>query len=173
MPHEDWKQIPDFPDYLVSNLGRVYNTRTDRVMAESRTLQGDHKVTLSANGERVTRSVRVLVAEAFVPRPYSDRSFHKSAIPDTVIVLDNNQDNITSYNLAWRPRWFAHKYARQFKQEHPRNYLDTPVQNLNTGALYNSIFEAGVKEGMLFNDIFKSAEVGNYIYPNDVQFIFP
>ena len=142
-------------------------------MAESRTLQGDHKVTLSVGGERVTRSVRVLVAEAFVPKPPIGPGFHKSAIPDTVIMLDNDQDNVTSYNLAWRPRWFAHKYARQFKQEQPLNYLTKPVENLTTGKVYSSIVEACTEEGLLFNDVFKSATTGISVYPTNATFIYP
>lgn len=173
MPQEQWTHIFGFEDYLISNLGQVYNTRTESIMAESRTLQGDSKVTLSVDGERVTRSVRVLVAEAFVPKPPVSPGFHKSAIPDTVIVLDNNQRNVTSYNLAWRPRWFAHKYARQFKQEHPPYYYTRPVENVDTGALYNSIVDAGMKEGLLFNDIFKSATTGFSVYPLHHTFIFP
>lgn len=172
MPEEQWEHIQGFPEYLVSNVGRVYNCRTNSVMAESRTLQGDHKVTLSSQGQRVTRSVRVLVAEAFVPLPLSGSGFHQSAIPDTVIVLDNDQEHLASYNLAWRPRWFAHKYARQFKQELPLYYADKPVKNLTTDKLYSSIIGAGITEGLLFNDIFKSAQAGVKVYPIDAIFVF-
>ena len=172
MSAETWKPIPDFPEYWVSDYGRVYNTKTERLMAESRTLQGDSKVTLSSNGERVTRSVRVLVAEAFVPKPPSAPGFHKSAIPDTVIMLDNDQTNVTSYNLAWRPRWFAHKYARQFKQDIPGEYLNIPVMNLATRHRYSCIVEAAIKEGLLFNDVFKSATAGIEVYPTSNHYVF-
>jgi len=173
MSQERWKPITDFPYYLISDLGNVYNVKTESVMAKSRTIQGDLKVTLSSNGTRVTRSIRVLVAEAFVPVPPVGPGFHKSAIPDTVIILDNNQENVIAYNLAWRPRWFAHKYVRQFKQELPDAYHYSPVQNLSTGAIYVSVVEAGIREGLLFNDIFKSAQTRFPIYPNNHTFIFP
>lgn len=172
MDNEQWVHIKEYPTYLISNQGRIYNTRTESVMAVSRTLQGDHKVTLSSSGDRTTRSVRVLVAEAFIPRPFSGPSFHKSAIPDTVIVLDNNQDNVASYNLAWRPRWFAHKYARQFKQEHPSTYFNQPIQNLTSKATYNSIVDAAIREGLLFNDVFKSASTGISVCPGNSTFIW-
>lgn len=173
MPQERWEPIPGFPDYLVSDQGRVYNARTESVMAESRTMQGDLKVTLSRQGERTTRSVRVLVAEAFVAPPPVAPSYHKSARPDTVIVLDNNQDNVASYNLAWRPRWFAHKYARQFKLEHPSHYLNRPIENATTETVYSCVIEAALSEGLLFDDVFKSATTGMSVYPNYHNFIFP
>lgn len=169
---ERWLPIHDHPEYLVSTRGRVYNSRVDAMMSESRTLQGDLKVTLSTGGDRSTRSVRVLVAEAFVPKPITGPGFHKSAIPDTVIVLDNNQDNVASYNLAWRPRWFAHKYTRQFRQEHPEDYYIYPIMNTVTKATYPSIVDAATKEGLLFNDVYKSITSGLSVYPTNSTFIY-
>jgi hypothetical protein len=172
MPEEKWMPISGYPDYLISDVGRVYNRRSESIMAESRTLQGDHKVTLSSMGDRSTRSVRVLVAEAFVPRPPVPPTAHKSAIPNTVIVLDNNQENVASYNLAWRPRWFAHKYARQFNQKHPEAYHHFPVRNERTGVLFSNIIMAATCEGLLFNDVYKSATTGMVVYPTDSTFKF-
>lgn len=172
MPQERWIPIPGYPEYLISDLGRVYNRRTESVMADSRTLQGDRKVTLSSRGERVTRSVRVLVAEAFVAKPPTPPAAHKSAIPNTVIVLDNNQANCASYNLAWRPRWFAHKYARQFQQSHPELYYLQPTRNLRTGEVHANIVAAATDEGLLFNDVYKSISTGMVVYPTNSTFVF-
>ena len=174
MPIENWEPIPDFPDYLVSDRGQIHNSRTERMMALNKTVQGDLKVTLSQEGYRETRSVRVLVAEAFVPKPFSMISFHKSAIPDTVIVLDGDQGNVSAYNLAWRPRWFANQYARQFKmRNYPDDYYNRPVQNLNTRDVYTNVIEAAQREGLLYHDVFRSASTGGTIYPGDLVFIFP
>lgn len=174
MPIEEWSPILDFPDYLISDHGRIHNSRTEKMMALNKTLQGDLKVTLSQDGYRETRSVRVLVATAFVAKPFSRVSFHKSAIPDTVIVLDGDQSNVASYNLAWRPRWFANQYARQFKMSnYPPSYYNRPIQNLTTGALYHSVIQAAQTEGLLYHDVYRSASTGGSIYPGDMVFIFP
>jgi hypothetical protein len=141
-------------------------------MAESTTRQGDLKVTLSKNGERVTRSVRVLVAEAFVAKPPTVEGFHKSSIPDTVIVLDNDKDNLIASNLAWRPAWFAWKYARQFQPSYRPEFYSKRVMNLSTRRTYSSILEAGVTEGLLFDDIFRSAVTGCHIYPTQTNYVF-
>lgn len=173
MPIENWEPIPDHPDYLVSDRGQIYNRRMEKLMSLNTTLQGDLKVTLSDGGERVTRSVRVLVATAFVEKPYYMTTFHKSAIPDTVIVLDGNQENVRAYNLAWRPRWFANQYARQFKVDiYPPEYYDRPVTNVGTGAIYRSIVEAAQTEGLLYHDVHRSASSHKPIYPDDKVFAF-
>jgi hypothetical protein len=174
MPIENWEPIPDHPDYLISDRGQVYNRRMERLMSLNKTMQGDLKVTLSDGGERSTRSVRVLVAEAFVEKPYYMTTFHKSAIPDTVIVLDGNQEHVSAYNLAWRPRWFANQYARQFKVDiYPPEYYDRAVQNIATGAIYSSVIRAAQTEGLLYHDVYRSACSRKAIYPDDKIFIFP
>lgn len=162
---EVWEVIPDHPDYLISSTGRVYNRRTERLMAESKTMQGDLKVTLSTDGERETRSVRVLVAEAFVPKPAIHHADNPSSYPDTVIVLDNKKSNLDPTNLAWRPAWFAQKYARQFQPAYPQEYYTRRIYNAQTKAIYDSILEAGIREGLLFADVLKSASTGLPIYP--------
>ena len=149
---EEWASVPYFPNYSISSFGNVFNHRTDRMMSPSRTLQGDLKVTLVNEKQRVTRSVRVLVAEAFVNPPDlgEDEGY---PVCDTVIVLDGNKENVMADNLAWRPNWFAFKYARQFTQEYPEVYYTRRVANVTRGVYYISILQAGVKEGVLFEDI--------------------
>jgi hypothetical protein len=169
---EEWLPIKDNPDYLISNYGRVYNSRQNQMMAESKTPQGDRKVTLSTNGDRVTRSIRVLVAEAFVAPPEMMPTHHPSAHPDTVIMLDNDQDNVVVWNLAWRPRWFAHKYARQFKVHQPSYYYENIVINVDTIERYANIVAVGTTEGVLFDDVFRSITMGEVVYPTNSRFIF-
>lgn len=174
MPIEHWADIPEHPDYMVSDRGQIYNRRMEKLMSLNKTMQGDLKVTLSDGGERSTRSVRVLVATAFVEKPRWLATYHRSAIPDTVIVLDGDQGNVSAYNLAWRPRWFANQYARQFKVDHyPDAYYTRPVMNLQTGALYHSVIQAAQTEGLLYHDVHRSASTQEEIYPDDKVFTFP
>jgi hypothetical protein len=169
---EEWIPIKGMGNYLINNYGSVYNRRLERLMSESRTMQGDYKVTLSEGGVRLTRSVRVLVAEHFVAKPTISPGFHKSAIPDTVIVLDNDKSNLYYRNLAWRPAWFAQKYSRQFKPVYPSEYYSKQILNLQTGEVYSSIIEAGIKEGVLFDDLLTSALQGVAIYPTRSVYCF-
>lgn len=154
---EQFKPVPDFDNYDIGNYGTVWNTRTNKIQARSLTQHEDLKVTLVNEEGRITFSVRVLVAEAFVD-PEDDKS-------NTVIVLDNDRTNVVYTNLAWRPRWFAWKYSRQCNHDKPEHYVSLPVLNLERNIRYSSIVDCGMKEGLLFDDIWRSINTGDRIYP--------
>jgi len=140
-------------------------------MAKSRTMQGDYKVTLVQYGVRLTRSIRVLVAEAFVDPPYFGPSDY-GVFCDTVIMLDNNKENTFAPNLAWRPSWFAWKYSRQFVEDQPESYYIKRVSNVDNSKGYPSIIDAAIKDGLLFEDVWKSATMGTAVYPTGAHYIF-
>ncbi len=160
MDEELWKTIPEFDNYQISNMGRVYNTKHDHFMRTSFTNFGHVKITLRAEwtGRRFTRSVALLVADAFVEP--------KSIICDQLILLDGDLTNVQATNLAWRPRWFAWKYTRQLRVPQPTHYHNLALCNIVTGAEYESIIEAGMVEGLLFGDIWRSTYQGIPIYPH-------
>lgn len=179
---EEWRQIEEFPLYDVSNLGRIYNRRTEQIMRTSVTNFGHMKVTLTLEGEgrpvtfydknnieqerlekRFTRSVPRLVADAFLGKG--------NILWDQVIILDGNSQNVCVDNLAWRPRTFAWKYTRQLKTQQPRHYETLPVINVNQNVRYNSIVEAGMTEGLLFQDIWRSTYSGDRVFPTGSIFV--
>lgn len=164
MTIEAWRPIPDFPDYKISSLGRVMNLRTERIMRVSRTNYGHLKITLAAEWprERFTRSVAQLVAEAFVEPPTS--------LCDTVVVLDGDLTHVAASNLAWRPGGFAWHYARQLNVRQPRQFEILPVVNTRTGVVYESMVQAGMAEGLLFVDIWRSSYRGDPVFPSDAVF---
>lgn len=142
-----WVPIEDFPNYLISNFGDVMNEYNGRILNLSRTLDGTVKVNLLHEGFHYTRSVKVLVAEAFVKG--------QTSRINTPIQLDGNQENNRADNIVWRSRSFALNYARQFNdvliwQERG------PIRDVETGEIYLSIYDAAVVNGLLFQDIWKS-----------------
>lgn len=161
---EVWVSIVEFPDYKISNLGRIYNERLDSIMRISQTQHGHLKITLVSawDGKRYTRSVAFLVAERFVLRP--------SLIYNQIILLDGDLTNVAAYNLVWRPDWFAWKYARQLRTRQPRYLQNLPVCDVTTGVVYDSITEAGITLGLLFEDIWNSCNSGLKIYPDGAVF---
>lgn len=160
---EQWRTILEFPNYQISNKGRVFNLRTKREMNTSSTNYGHSKITLTDyDGKRYTRSVALLVAQAFVPAP--------NIMCDTLMVLDGNLDNVDATNLAWRPNWFAWKYTRQLKTIQPVHYHNLHVMNTTLGIEYSSIIEAGIAEGLLFSDIWESTYTGKKVYPDGCSF---
>lgn len=62
---EQWKQIPEYPNYEASNLGRIKNTKTGRILKPSHLNSGYTIVSMRLNG--ITKSVPVhrLVMLAF------------------------------------------------------------------------------------------------------------
>jgi len=81
---EQWKVVPDFPDYSVSDLGQV--ARTTPILPTGKIGGRGHavgvltwkwagrnrqyaQVTLCKNGKRYYRYVHILVAQSFIPNP--------------------------------------------------------------------------------------------------------
>lgn len=156
---EIWTEIPNYPRYEISSYGNIFNIATDREMQISENNYGHLKVSLfDQNGVRHTRAVGVLVAEAFVEKP--------NILCDSVIFLDGDHHNTHVTNLAWRPRWFAWKYTRQFQGEIPHHYQNLRVANIRDHIEYANIVEAAMTEGLLFEHIWKSTYTGNPVYPN-------
>lgn len=158
-----WAPIPEFPDYQVSNYGLVWNSRQRRTMQLSRTNHGHVKVSLVNREGRFTRSVALLVAQAFVPAP--DRRC------DTPILLDCDLTNVAADNIAWRPDWFAWKYTRQFKIPQPLWAYNLQVDNAVTGARYPSIAECCKAEGLLFDDVWRSTYKEIPVYPSQCTYV--
>src|SRR5690348_13611375 len=105
---EVWRQIYEFPAYSVSNMGRVRNDDTGRIMAMSRNQFGIVNVGLVVGRKQYKRSVALLVAEAFLPT-------WESEVFTSPIHLNGDREDCRAENLMWRPRWFAIKYHRQFR----------------------------------------------------------
>lgn len=152
---ELWKPVPEFPEYFVSNMGRFFHDTTFRFITPTPTQWGHLKISFTP--ERCTRSAALIVAEVFV-EPYDELS-------DCVIVKNGDLWNIKASNLAWRPRQFAWRYARQFKKRQPLHYRNLPVRNVDTKADYECIIEAGITEGVMFADIWESTYTGRRPYP--------
>lgn len=159
--NEQWKSIEAFPDYKVSDLGRVYSERLERILTQSPTLQGALTVGLFRDGHQHRRSVKRLVAEAFVEGG--------TVIFNTPIHLDANQENVEASNLVWRPRWFATSYSRQFKNIEDR-YRMGPIINLDTNVEYYNIVEGARRLGLLFYDVWYSIHTGTRVFPHWERF---
>lgn len=160
--HEEWAVIDGFSNYIVSTHGRVMNRLTEKYVEPSHTVQGALKVGLFKGDRQYTRSLKVLVATAFLQKPTQDF--------DTPIQLDGDQDNIRVDNLTWRPRWFAWKYTRQFLDcEYWRQ--EALYLHLRSGVFYRSIYEVGVTYGVLFRDVRNHIWDGTPLFPDWEEFV--
>lgn len=154
----EWRSIEGFPRYVINPQGQIYNVATNRYMRSSINNYGHPKISLlTETGGRHDRSVALLVAKTFLEKP--------NPACDRIIYLNGDLSDFRSKNLAWRPRWFGWKYARQLKVDQPAYYRSLPVINTTTDERYDNIIEAGMKEGLLFEQIWHSTYSGGPVYP--------
>lgn len=62
---EVWRTVVEAPTYEVSNLGRVRNRRTGRILRTSKSKERQEKVNLRDAGFTITRSVHKIRKDAF------------------------------------------------------------------------------------------------------------
>ena len=157
MTYFDIKPIPEFPDYDITVDGRVINSRTGREMVLSPTQRGELTVGMVLDGTQYRRSVKVLVARAFVDG--------ETPIMNTPILLDLDRHNLNAENIRWRPRWFAWKYVRQFAEAPREWFYNGPILDIDNGIRYPTIYDAAVINGLLCDDIHMSLLNGSMVFP--------
>lgn len=166
---QDWAPLYEFPNYEVSRSGEVRSTKSGRIIAPSKTMQGAVKVGLNDHDNiQRTRSVKTLVAEAFVDG--------RNATFNTPVHRDGNQENNHADNLCWRPRWFALKWTREFNQDLPsgefEHYYYEPIFEINQRQYYDHVAHAAQATCCLHWDIFKSVNRLERVFPDGLRFRF-
>lgn len=90
---EQWKPIDGFPNYQVSNRGRVMNLETGKVLKNRSNNHGYPYVALpKGDGKSKNMLVHRLVAEAFIPNPLNLSQVNH---------IDENKRNNNVSNLDW------------------------------------------------------------------------
>ncbi len=153
---ETWHELEEFPDYAVSDLGKIHNIRTGMPRRTSMNQQGIVKISMYIGRELITRSVAVLVAEAFCKG--------QTPLANTPIHLDGVRENCRADNLMWRPRWFAVQYHRQF---HSEEFWASSVRvmDVGTGIEYETVADACMALGLYYNDVYRS-----YVHGRPIPF---
>ena len=129
---EIWKSIDEYPNYEVSNHGRIRNIKTDRILRTFLNPKGYEIVTLSHKGVQKTECVHILVANAFVEKYYDDLD---------VAHLDNNRVNNRADNLDWWKRRDVHRRSFRLRGRQQLHRMK-PIRVVETGEVFKSITEA-------------------------------
>lgn len=159
---EKWKLITEFPLYVVSNRGNVAHRDASRPpLTHSLTQHGERTVGFTKDGHQYRRSVKVLVARAFVDG--------ESELFNTPILLDGDRDNLKPDNIVWRPRWFALAYAKQFDDPQGWWYAG-PLEDTVNLHRYPDMFTAAVETGILIRDIRQSLINKDKVFPTGAIF---
>lgn len=148
---EEWRKIEGYPNYSVSNLGRVRNDKTGRFLSQAKS--GHRRSYLhvclfqgSGHASRKTINIHRLVADAFIPNPDS--------YPEVNHIDGNGFNNIVS-NLEWvtHTENMIHAYTVLHPSEKP---IPKKVIRIEDGQVFDSVPEAshscGVRDVKFFTD---------------------
>ncbi len=154
-----WKQVDDFPSYLIREDGVIIHKHKDEFKATRLNQQGDVIVDLNRDNRRHTRKVSLLVAKAYLGDPRENFN--------SVIHLNGDKSDCSAINLAWRPRWFVVEYNRMFN-EHPKN---VSVAIAETGEEFGTLREACVKYGMVEETAYICMHNGYGVFPHGFHLV--
>ena len=89
---EQWKEIKSYPNYLISDQGRVYNYKYKRFLKPGKNPRGFLFAALSNEGRLKQFPLHLLVAEAFCEN-----------IADSIkaVFIDGDKSNVCARNLMW------------------------------------------------------------------------
>ena len=155
MAQEIFKTIVGFENYQISNLGRVYNTKTHRYLKGGKGANGYMRVTMYDNfGKKAYKNIHRLVAEAFLPNPEGLKCVNH---------IDEDKTNNVVDNLEWCTQAYNNQYGSK-----AREVIQYDFQ-WNKIAEYNCISDAGAAVGVSATAILlaclgKTCSSGNYFW---------
>jgi len=106
---EEWRVVKDYPNYKVSNLGKVKNIVSGNLLSLKEDNFGYIRVVLTNYDGKKRLLVHRLIASAFIPKPIGR---------DVV----NHIDGVTNNNVAINLEWVTHI-------ENVHHAIDTGLQN--------------------------------------------
>jgi len=99
---EQWREIENYEDYVISDRGRVYSYYTKKFLKPRKGNSGYFTIILYKNGVYKNHTIHRLVALAFIPNPENKR---------TVNHIDGCKINNFAENLEWNTHAENNKHA--------------------------------------------------------------
>lgn len=133
---EIWKQIPDFPNYECSNLGRIKNIKTNKILRGTNRQTGYSFIDLYNFEEHKRKNAQIhrIVALLFVDNPDNKPYVNH---------IDGNKTNNIYTNLEWCTPQENTTHAVEVLNINPGGWNKKQVMCVETGVIYESCAAAG------------------------------
>ncbi len=136
--NECWRNISDYLTYQVSNVGRVRNSKTGRIMKPFTTTTGYFQIGLCKEGKQKLYQIHRLVAQAFIENPDNkkivDHVNHK--ITDNTILnlrwvsSSENQMNRTKQQITSSSKYKGVSFNKACNKWHARLQLNKHMKHI-------------------------------------------
>lgn len=162
---EIWRQIPMFPTYAASNLGRIKNIKRDTIMAQSDIDNRQYqKVSISYKNKPYTKKVARLVWAAFNDCDCPDTIDHKDGN-----VLNNNIENLNCISNRlnnMRRTTYGKRINKYNLDDNKRKEILT--KRLNGVSVWKLSYEYNIPTNYLYTT-FKRGSWNHLCWNNDTQ----
>ena len=114
---EEWRGVRDCPMYEVSNLGKIRNLRSGRILKGNENAEGYVSMILCSEGtKKRTTFVHVYVAEVFIPNPEGKPTV-------------NHKNHVRNDNRATNLEWATSAEQNRHKRKHgsPVDFGTRPI----------------------------------------------
>ena len=132
---ETFVDIPDYPGYKVSNLGRFFSTISNKYLKLSINSRGYAQLNLGAGK---TVSAHVIVANAFIPNPMNKPCVNHK---------DHDKTNPCAYNLEWVTDSENVNYSKHLYDSPKKRKVDKFMLDGTFMETFDSVSEAGKSVG--------------------------
>lgn len=143
---EIWKGIKDYPKYEVSNLGRIRNIKTGRILKPNFSGRYYSVELFNETGSK-RKAIHRLVAEAFIERKNGQ---------DVVNHIDGNSFNNSASNLEWCTVTENNIHAIKNGLNRPGAYQKRPIRIKETGEIIYGVTECAKHIGADFRNVYRS-----------------
>lgn len=144
---EIWRKIGDYPNYEVSNQGRVRNIKTGRVLRLGRDGDGYQLIKLYRGGKPKRFKVHRLVAIAFIENPYNKKEVNH-------ISGDKTDNRVENLEWSTRSENMKHAYHTGLNQNIQRCHC------IETNQIFESQCDAAICFGCHQSSISQSIRKG-------------